>query len=198
MIEEVKKIEENDIIGLTEVVADKVNEIVDFLKPFSSLQGKNGITVVPSDSNIVFNFSSSVVTGSVAEVTYHPFKLLDVSTSGSLKIRVYHGYVNGEMPTMGGTSLNHSTPPTDTITATTYYWLKADAEFSDPSSGTYTVETTTTSTPPSGTTITGTGFVSYNLIGLASVYMGDITDIAQYVKENQHVDSYGAVNIWWG
>lgn len=70
--------------------AKKINEIIEFLKPFTKIVGQNGIKVIPSDSNIVFNYSGSVTegTGSVGEP--HAFK--PFVTGSNIVIR--KGYVN--------------------------------------------------------------------------------------------------------
>ena len=69
-------------------------------------------------------------------------------------IQIIPGYVNLEMPTLGGTALNHATPPEITVTADVWVWLKCVGTFGSPDTYVVTVETTTTATAPTGTTIT--------------------------------------------
>lgn len=126
-----------------------------------------------------------------------PFQLYAVSATGTLKVGVLPGYVNGVMPTLGGTALNSTTPPTATISASAWVWLKCVGTFGAPDTYVLTVETTTTSSPPTAEEITGTGFTSCLLIGTATVAGGVITAIEPFVSSNLGVESYGNVNNWW-
>lgn len=126
-----------------------------------------------------------------------PFQIYNASSGATLKVGVYKGYVNGVMPTLGGTALDNATPPTATITATTWVWLKCVATFGAPDTYVVTVETTTANSPPTAEAITGTGFTSCLLIGIATVSGGVITNVGPEVFYNLGVESYGNVNSWW-
>ena len=115
-------------------------------------------------------------------------------------IQIIPGYVNLEMPTLGGTALNHATPPEITVTADVWVWLKCVGTFGSPDSYVVTVETTTTATAPTGTTITATGFISFRPLGSVDFTAGspatyDITNV--HSGGNFGVDSFGNINLWW-
>lgn len=128
-----------------------------------------------------------------------PFRIYDASSGATLKLGVVSGTVNGQVPTLGGTALNNATPPTLTITATRYLWLKCVGTFGSPDTYAVTVEDSATSTTPSGTAISGTAFTSFLLIGYATVASGAITSITQSTASgyNWNVESYGSTNLWW-
>ena len=115
-------------------------------------------------------------------------------------IQIIPGYVNLEMPTLGGTALNHATPPEITVTADVWVWLKCVGTFGSPDTYVVTVETTTTATAPTGTTITATGFISFRPLGSVDFTAGspatyDITNV--HSGGNFGVDSFGNINLWW-
>lgn len=122
--------------------------------------------------------------------------------SASDKFQIVPGVVNGEMPTLGGITLDATTTPESTITESVYYWIKVVGTFATPLD-TYvvTIEAVTTDGVPSGTDITATGFVSFYYIG--EVDVDTSTDPDSYTITNQHsggnlgVDSWGLYNIWW-
>ena len=135
-----------------------------------------------------------------------PFTLYDASTTSggtvTLKIGIVAGTVNGISPTFTGASpsgvLSDSPPPVLTITATTYFWLKCVGTFGSPDSYVVTVETSSTSTVPSGTTITGTGFTSFLSIGSVIVSGGAITSVNPVNNgASWNAESYGSTNLWW-
>jgi hypothetical protein len=130
-----------------------------------------------------------------------PFTLYDASTTTggttTLKIGVVSGTVNLVVPTLGGVALDNVPPPTATITASTWFWLKVVGTFGTPDTYAVTVETSSTSAVPSGTTITGTGFVSFLSIGSVTIASGAITAIAPANNYNWNVESYGSVNRWF-
>ena len=116
------------------------------------------------------------------------------------EIQIIPGYVNLEMPTLGGTSLNHATPPEITVIADVWVWLKCVGTFGSPDTYVVTVETTTTATAPTGTTITATGFISFRPLGSVDFTAGspatyDITNV--HSGGNFGVDSFGNINLWW-
>lgn len=124
-----------------------------------------------------------------------PFKIYRYDT---LKVGVSSGTVNLVVPTLGGTALDNSTPPTLTIAATTYLWLKCVGTFGSPDSYVVTVESNTTGTLPSGTAITATGFTSYLYLGFATVASSAITSVTPYnYGNNWNVESLGSANIWF-
>ena len=115
-------------------------------------------------------------------------------------IQIIPGYVNLEMPTLGGTALNQATPPEITVTADVWVWLKCVGTFGSPDTYVVTVETTTTATAPTGTTITATGFISFRPLGSVDFTAGspatyDITNV--HSGGNFGVDSFGNINLWW-
>jgi hypothetical protein len=126
-----------------------------------------------------------------------PFQVYNASDGATLKFGVRVGRVNLQIPTLGGVALDNATPPTETITATTYVWLKCVGTFGSPDTYVVTVETTTTTTPPTAEAITGTGFTSCLPIGIVTVASGAITNIEPYVTTNLGVESYGNINNWW-
>lgn len=123
-------------------------------------------------------------------------RLVLAGGSAANKLRVTSGTVNAEIPTLGGTALNASTPPEITVAGDVWVWLKVVGVFSGPTY-TVTVETSGSSSTPSGTAISATGFTSYRLIGSAT-----LTDGAAVILDNRNggdlsVDSFGSANFWW-
>ena len=116
------------------------------------------------------------------------------------KIQIIPGFINLEMPTLGGTDLDDATPPEITVTADVWVWLKCVGTFGSPDTYVGTIETTTTATAPSGTTITATGFVSFRPLGRVDFTAGspatyEITNV--HSGGNLEVDSFGNINLWW-
>ena len=126
-----------------------------------------------------------------------PFTPLNKSVGATLKVGFVSGTVNGIYPTLGGIALNNATPPTQTITVTTWFWLKCVGTFGSPDTYVVTIESNTTGATPSGTTITDTGFTSFIALSTAVVASGAITSLVQLVRSNLGVESYGSVNFWW-
>jgi hypothetical protein len=133
-----------------------------------------------------------------------PFFLSNASDGTTLKVRIKYGTVNGVVPT-GMTDISGLTtdplPDPDkivTITGSTWFWLKCVGTFGA-SEDTYavTIETTTTANLPTGTTITGSGFVSFRKIGSATVSGTSISYLDQVITSNQSVESYGNTNLWF-
>lgn len=130
------------------------------------------------------------------------FTLYDASAGATLKVGIAPGLVNLISPTFTGASpsgtLADSPPPLLTITATTYFWLKCVGTFGSPDTYAVTVEASSTSAVPSGTTITGTGFTSYWSIGSVTVSGGVITAVNPlHTGTDWQVESYGSVNEWF-
>ena len=127
-----------------------------------------------------------------------PFTLFHGSDNA--KWTVISGTVNGVIPTLDSVALDNAEPPEITVSATTYVWLKVEADFLDaPEDWLYTVVYTTTAGTPAGTTITATNFISYLYLG--SIVLDNATesfDSSQsYSGGNLRVDSFGSVNFWW-
>lgn len=121
------------------------------------------------------------------------------------KFQVIPGYVNMEMPTLATVALDNDPPPEITASTTdTYVWIKVVGTFGV-SSDTYvvTIETTTTSSPPSGTAISSTGFTSFRSIGVVYYTAASGGDPESWDIVNFHnggnlaVESFGNVNLWW-
>lgn len=125
-----------------------------------------------------------------------PFQPLDLSASGALKVGFYYGTVNFVIPTLGGAPLDITSPPSVTITATTYFWLKCVGTFGAPDSYVVTIEYNTTGTVPGGEAISATNFTSYLPLARADVASGTMT-ISRFVFDDLGVESYGSVNFWW-
>lgn len=127
--------------------------------------------------------------------------LVIIQGTAANKFQVTPGYVNGEMPTLSSVALDNSTPPEATISVTTYFWLKCVGTFGSPDTYVVTVQTETTAGVPTGTDISGTGFVSFYYIG--EVTVDTAPDPDTYTISNQHgggnlgVDSWGLYNLWW-
>ena len=134
----------------------------------------------------------------IRRTTRAPFRLHAVSSTGTLTVGVESGTVNLLVPTLGGTALDNSTPPTLTITATRHLWLKCVGTFGSPDTYVLTVEDAATSTVPAGTAITATGFTSYLYLGYATVSGGVITAVSPVnYGFNWNVESLGSVNVWF-
>lgn len=113
------------------------------------------------------------------------------------KLQVVPGYANSIMPTLATVALDAETPPEITVTADIWFWLKCVGTFGVSDSYVFTIETSATSAVPTGTAITGTGFVSYLLIG-AAAFADDAATITQNrLGGDVGVESFGANNLWW-
>lgn len=118
-----------------------------------------------------------------------------VGGSASDKVRVVTGYVNGSMPTLGAVALDADPAPEITLAvAETHVWIKCVAVYA--SGFTFTIETSTSSTPPAGATISGTGFTSFHWIGRCDV-AGSVVTISNSQGGNLGVNSFGNINLWW-
>lgn len=114
------------------------------------------------------------------------------------KIRVVDGTVNGQHPTLGGTSLDNDPAPEITVSADVRVWIKVVCTYGSPDTYAITIETTTDTDPPAEAEITGTGFTSCFYIGYAEFTGGGITAIVNnYGGGNLGVESFGNVNLWW-
>lgn len=58
----------------------------------------------------------------------HPLKVVDVTTSSTLKVGVIFGMLNSIVPEIGGTAINAGTPPTLTITDTRYVLMEVTVD----------------------------------------------------------------------
>lgn len=177
----------------------KVNELIrcfDYLFPRPS--GDVLPEVTPGGSLFRLRSARSDLPGSVARTTTAAAKF-ELYAASATAFGVTPGLCNGVMATLGGVALDASTPPTATVAAQTWVWLKCVGTFSAslPDSYVVTIETGTTSAVPAGTTITATGFVSYKLIGVVNFGSGAITTFTQRMTRNQGVESMGATNYWW-
>lgn len=128
-------------------------------------------------------------------------------TTGT-KFQIIPGYVNMEMPTLATVALDNDPPPEITAgTADKYVWIKVVGSFGTGTGGadeyTVTIETTTTSSPPSGTAISSTGFTSFRSIGVVYYTAASGGDPESWDIVNFHnggnlaVESFGNVNLWW-
>ena len=134
-------------------------------------------------------------------------KLQIVDGTEAGKYQVTAGTVNSEDPTLGGVAIGGDPDaepvvaiPELTVTADTYVWIKCVGVFADPDTYTITIETESTTSPPSGTTITATGFTSFFKIGKIDYTAGtpatyDITN--SHSGGNVNVESFGNVNLWF-
>lgn len=120
-----------------------------------------------------------------------------VAGSASDTVQVTPGYVNLEMPTLGGDPLDDDPIPELTITADTWVWLKTVATYGTPDTYVVTVETSASSTPPGSPVISEAGFTSYKLVGKVE-WSSPNAEIAQNRDGSDlSVDSYGNTNYWW-
>lgn len=131
-----------------------------------------------------------------AAATTGPLQL--VSGTGPTKLQVTSGLVNGQVPTLGGVALNAGTTPEITVAAGIWVWLKVIGTFGTPDSYVITVETSASSAPPTASAITATTFTTCLLVGSATFAGGEITGIETREAGHLGVDSFGAVNLWWG
>lgn len=125
--------------------------------------------------------------------------------TASNKFQIIPGYVNMLVPTLATVALDNDPPPEITAgTTDTYVWIKIVGTF-DVGDDTYvvTIETTTTSSPPSGTAISSTGFTSFRSIGVVYYTAASGGDPESWDIVNFHnggnlgVESFGNVNLWW-
>lgn len=176
-------------------IGAKHNKLCDLI---GGMTGQKGISAIVTTGNIVISLAPDADPALITGAANQALGPLTIYVVGPLSVRVTPGTVNGVMPTLGGTPLNSATPPTLTISATRYLWLKCTGTFGSPDSYVITIEDSATSAVPTGTTITGTGFVSYLLLGYATVVGSAITALTQVNSgTNWQVESYGSVNEWW-
>lgn len=128
-------------------------------------------------------------------VVVEELKLIITRGTSDNTYRVTSGFVNGEMPTLFGLSLESEEPPEVTVSGTASFYLKCVGTFGSQSLDTHvvTVHIETSGFTPEGTDITGEGFVSYFYIG--KVESGAI--INQHGGGNLGVSSWGLYNLWW-
>jgi hypothetical protein len=131
-----------------------------------------------------------------------PLKLTIKQGTAADKFQIVPGTVNDEMPELSATALDDATPPEITVAADVWVWVKCVGLFDEYGEDTYTVtiETSATSTMPSGSEITATGFTSFRKIGNVDFTAGSPDTFA---ITNTHsggdlgVESFGNVNHWW-
>lgn len=144
-----------------------------------------------------FEFRSSVAPPPLVEET----PLILVAGTAANKVRVIDGLVNGLHPTIGGTELNADPPPEITVSTTSTVWLKCVGVFGSPDTYTVTVQTSSgasTTTPPTASVISGTGFTSYQPLGYVYFDAGAITSIEKiYRGGHMGVVSHGSANLWF-
>ena len=131
-----------------------------------------------------------------------PLKLTIKQGTAANKFQIVPGTVNYVMPTLATIALDAATPPEITVTADTWVWVKVVGDFDEFGEDTYTVTivTSSTSSMPSGTEITETGFTSYRLIGYVDFTAGspDTFSINNIFSGGDlGVESFGNVNHWW-
>jgi len=128
-----------------------------------------------------------------------PPPLIIVGGSDVGLYKITPGYVNQEMPTLATVALDAEIAPEYEVTADTWFWIKVVATYATPDTYSVTIQTTTTSDPPTGAEITGTGFTSYRLIGMV-----DYTPSPEGWAIKNHtnggnvgVEGFGSVIFWW-
>lgn len=157
-----------------------------------------GIVLRESSSGTVI--SAVRPPGKSAATPPAPLTLLSGSAPGFY--RIAPGYVNFEMPTLGGTALDDADPPEIEVTADVWVWVKCVGTFGVGGDDTYvvTIVTSATEDMPAGAGISATGFTSYRPIGSVDFTAGTP---ATYAVTNTHaggnlgVNSFGNVNLWW-
>jgi len=122
------------------------------------------------------------------------------------KYQITDGTVNTQTPTLGGVEISGDPdadpvvlPPEFTVTATTYVWIKVVGVFASPDTYTITIETPTTSAPPTEA-VSASGFTSYHLVGYVTFTSGspDTYSITNdHSGGNLGIESFGGVNLWW-
>ena len=125
-----------------------------------------------------------------------PGRLVLIKGTAANKLKVTVGTINTQTPTLGGTALSADPAPEITVSADIWVWAKVVGVFSGPSY-TITIETSATSSPPSGTAISTTGFTSYRLIGSATFADSAATIVDNRQGGDLFVDSFGSANFWW-
>lgn len=113
------------------------------------------------------------------------------------KLQIIPGTVNALMPTLGGIALDAEEPPEITAAADVWVWLKCVGTFGIADSYGVTIETSGSAAVPAGTAITGTGFVSYLLVGAAEFGGGAAVIVQNRSGGDLGVESFGANNLWW-
>ena len=174
-------------------------EVIDCLRMLQ-ITSVNGGTFSQSTSGTAINITNKPKDKALE--SFPTLYLIPAGTdsSGDLIALVTAGYVNGEMPTLGGTALDNSPPPTITIDADKYVWLKCVGTFGTPDTYVVTVVTETTDVIPTGTAITSTGFTSFFKVGFADFTAGDPDTLEitnNHSGGNLGVDSWGLYNLWW-
>jgi len=113
--------------------------------------------------------------------------------------KITPGYVNQEMPTLATVALDAEIAPEHEVAADTWFWIKVVATYGSTDTYAVTIQTTTTSDPPTGAEITETGFTSYRLIGMV-----DYTASPEGWAIKNHtnggnvgVEGFGSVIFWW-
>lgn len=112
------------------------------------------------------------------------------------KIQVTVGEVNGITPTMGGVALDNDPVPELVIGGDRWVYIKDVCVFGGTDSHTFTIETESSSTPPTPS-LGPTGFTSYFLIGAVELISGVATIVQNREGGDLQVDSFGSVNLWW-
>jgi hypothetical protein len=123
-------------------------------------------------------------------------RLILTAGTAANKVKVAFGTVNGVTPLIGTTPLDDDPAPELTISGDTWVWLKCVGLFSGPAY-TVTVEVSGTDSPPSGTTISTTGFTSYRLVGTVSLVSGSAVIGDNRSSGDLAVESFGSANFWW-
>ena len=115
------------------------NNLIGALTPFTKLEGKNGISITESDTNIVFSYDEP--SGSFVEpsaTTVLPFQVALDPSAGTDAIRIADGYVvapnYSSTSTLGGW--------TGTLTSNLKIWVKINVSGGSYSSAAITTGTT--------------------------------------------------------
>jgi hypothetical protein len=148
------------------------------------------VTNTPAGSTV------SVIKKRVAK--YVPTLPLTIKQTFPSRVEIVSGKVNNQVPTLNGTALDHDPAPYYDITESKNVWIKCVGTFGTPDTYVITIELTTDSTPPSASSITGTGFVSCFQIGSIEFGSGQITSVTNiFAGGNLGVESFGSTNMWW-
>jgi len=126
----------------------------------------------------------------------NPLQIVAVSET---EITITTGVVNYDnYPTISGIPISNDPKPVIAIGSASYIWIKCVGTFGSTDSYVVTIERTGSSTPPSASTITGTGFTSCFLIGTVEVADSKISAITNiFSGGNLGVESFGSTNMWW-
>ncbi len=121
----------------------------------------------------------------------HPFKVINATSGGSPKVRVVFGQVNSITPTIGGTALDHSTPPKLTLTTSGVVYLIVNL---DGSGNILTATVNNAASLPSAGALTG-----YLTLATVTISGGVVLAINQSVTHSLgHQKCGSTTHNFWG